>query len=289
MTKRFFLPFLLLWASAAAAQNDAYSVVGIDQLFRVPLFEGSPVEVGTLPVTSIFGLAFDGAGTLYGVSADTDELLVIDPDTAQVTSVGPLGFDVSIQGGLTFDPAGDLWLVSDNDLYSVDAQDGQATLFGDLASSVDVWGLSACGDQLTALYNGPGGEKGLASIDTATVTLEISSEHNPLGTHPPAGVDWFQGQVFSLENRVSVITPPPMTEGSFLIRLTDMGVFLDERWLMYPLSLAFAIGPPPSVCRPLAPVDVPALSPAGVLALAGLLAFCAVAVISRRRLASVRG
>ncbi len=54
---------------------------------------------------------------LYGVSAAIDSLVVIDTTNAEVSVVGPLGFDVERAGGLTFDPDGVLWLVSDNHVY----------------------------------------------------------------------------------------------------------------------------------------------------------------------------
>ncbi len=275
---------VLLTSSPLAAQQNGYSIVDSDpdQLFLVPLDGATPVPVGVLSVEDILGLAFDSSGTLYGVSADTDSLVIVDPTSAQVTSVGALGFDASVAGGVTFDPDGLLWLVSDNDAYTVDPASGQAELQGYIEAPVEVMGLSACGNQLTAIYHGGGGEVGLATIHKETLDLEIVNEFSPHYANPPAGVDWHDGEIFAIETKPGgIITPSPMNWGSFLVHLSSSGVLLDKNWLMYPASLAFAIGPPlPCVA------EIPVLSMAGALTLGALLAIGGIVTLARRRRAT---
>ncbi len=281
---------VLLTSSPLTAQQNGYSIADSDpdQLFLVPLDGTAPVPVGVLSVEDILGLAFDSSGTLYGVSADTDSLVIVDPASAQVTSVGALGFDASVAGGVTFDPDGLLWLVSGNDAYTVDPASGQAELQGHIEAPVEVMGLTACSSQLTALYHGGGGEVGIATIDKETLALEIVNETFSYFAEPPAGVDWHDGEIFAIETRpYGIITPSPMSWGSFLARLSSSGVLLDNDWLMYTPSLAFAVGPPPPYCSSSA-VEIPVLSIAGVLTLGALLAIGGVVALSRRRRGATR-
>ena len=281
------LPLALLLTAAPAAAQEGYHVLEgtPDQLYLAPLDGSPPSPVGDLAVEDIFGLAFDSSGELYGVSAATDELLTIDPGTAQVTSVGPLGFDASVAGGLTFDPAGDLWLVNDNNVYSVDPATGQATFLGALSVAEEVVrGLSACGEQLTALYYEPGNIQGLASIDPTTLVFQTLGAPSPAPSSSPAGVDHHGNRTFSLENHYSLILPIPMTTGTFLVRWIPEGGLGEETWLDHADSLSFAIGPPRADCPApsTAVVEVSTLSSPALLALFALLAIIATLFLARR-------
>ena len=56
-----------------------------------------------------------GCPRMYAIDATTDSLVRIDPLTAQIYEVGPIGFDVGA-GCLDFDPEGNLWgIVGDVD------------------------------------------------------------------------------------------------------------------------------------------------------------------------------
>lgn len=80
---------------------------------------GDPVLIGALAALGT---------TLYGIDADLDRLVTIDPLTGLVTGVGFLGVDID-DAGLDFDPAtGTLWLLEDEGrVFTVDIGTGAAT------------------------------------------------------------------------------------------------------------------------------------------------------------------
>lgn len=282
---------LVLWilASPGLAQSGVGVLdpfLGSDELAVVPLDGSAAVPVGPLAVQEIFGLAFDLESTLYGVSAESDELLFVDPGTAAVASVGPLGVDVSGAGGLTFDPTGALWMVVGDALYTVDPATGQATLLGPLAGDLEVVGLSACADRLIAVTWASGGTTGLGIVDPVSLSVVQTSEHFPYSAPRAAGIEHLGDRIVTLENRVSPITPPPMSEGSFLLGLDPSGNLLTEDWLTYTHSIAFAVGPPSPRCGAAEVLEVPALGPLGVLSLALALALAATVRLAQRRRAA---
>ncbi len=71
-----------------------------------------------LDVADLTSMAFDGAGDLYGVNGDSDELVLIDTTDATTSLV----MNLSITGivGIDFDAAGDLYAVTGDSLYFVD-------------------------------------------------------------------------------------------------------------------------------------------------------------------------
>lgn len=78
-------------------------------------------------ITTLPSLA--AAGDLYGVDIQNNTLLRIDRDTAECTTIGPVG--VNPLNGLAFDPIGVMYAVHPNNgLYRVDLQTGDATFVG---------------------------------------------------------------------------------------------------------------------------------------------------------------
>ncbi len=151
------LAALMLFGSPrVAAVGVSVADTNPDELYWIPSLEADPVLLGQLSVDDIFGLAFGEDFVLYGVSSAIDSLVVIDSTNAQVSVVGPLGFDVERAGGLTFDPDGVLWLVSDNHVYVVDSQTGSAQLQGVVPGQDEIHGLTACGAYVSALIEHAG-------------------------------------------------------------------------------------------------------------------------------------
>ena len=113
--------------------------------YKLALGNGVGVEVGTrLPCVD--GLTFSGSGVLYAYTippvrgyAGSSNLVTINPATGAQTVVGSLGRGF-LEGGMTFDKDGKLWLYSEpNDstcasggscLYSVDPATGASTVVG---------------------------------------------------------------------------------------------------------------------------------------------------------------
>jgi len=83
-------------------------------------------------------LALDPWGSLYGIDAFKQQLLLIDRDTAETTVVGDLGQEVHTYLSMTFDGCGRLWWLDQQPfiagqermahLYKVDPLNGQAEL-----------------------------------------------------------------------------------------------------------------------------------------------------------------
>jgi hypothetical protein len=127
---------VILAAGVAGADGVAYTVgilLGPEaELQRVSLGSGAATPVGVLGF-QVTGLAFDAAGTLFGVDASTDHLVVIDRATGVASAVGPLGVDVLDVRGLTFDHEGCLWMVAlveetGASLFEIDPASGSTLL-----------------------------------------------------------------------------------------------------------------------------------------------------------------
>ncbi|MCP3993592.1 MAG: hypothetical protein GY722_00805 [bacterium] len=278
---RILLAAMLVFASpGVAAVGVSVANTNPDELYWIPSLEADPVLVGQLSVDDIFGLAFDEDFVLYGVSSGIDSLVVIDATDAQVSVVGSLGFDVGRAGGLTFDPNGVLWLVSDNQVYIVDSQTGSAQLQGVVSGQGEIHGLTACGGYFPVLIE-DAGQAGIARLNMETLTLEAALYYDPHFSEFPAGLDWNGNDLYAINNRTSPIgTPDPTTVGSFLHRFSYNAIPLGEARLMGARSLAFASGPPLSKC-PLSSIEVPTLSRGSMLGLALLLALAGIAMVKR--------
>ncbi len=71
-----------------------------------------------LDVDDLTSMAFDGAGDLYGVNPDGDELVLIDTTDATTSLV--MNLDITGIVGIDFDAADDLYAVTSDSLYFVD-------------------------------------------------------------------------------------------------------------------------------------------------------------------------
>jgi len=115
-----------------------YTIGGIYYLVIIDVESGAMDEIGQLGSDSVQGIAFGPDGTLYGVTGAGDELITIDPLTANTSVVGPTG--VVSNSGLTFAPDGTLYLVGtplqESILYTVDVNSGHATEVGPFGSNL---------------------------------------------------------------------------------------------------------------------------------------------------------
>jgi hypothetical protein len=128
--------------------------------------------IGSLGLSDDYeGLAFNAFDNqLYAVGDSRDNLYRVDTSTGQATLVGSLG-EVSSQHGLSFDDAGNLYLVDGNKFYSVNLNTGAATL---IASG-------SYGDALAwhqgAMYS-IGESNDLRRIDLQTGAIQIIGNTN---------------------------------------------------------------------------------------------------------------
>lgn len=150
--------------SAAPSSTIFYVIDDANHLAKLDI-AARTVEIVGDTHTFLNDIAFDPSGNLYGISGD--RLYRIDPATAQVTEVGPLG--ITQVTSLEFNPSGTLY-TANTSLCSVNPATGAATVIGgggDIAynSSGD---LVFLGNQLflTSTFNQSG--NALVRLDPAT-------------------------------------------------------------------------------------------------------------------------
>ena len=207
-----------VWASPAAHAGPATSAYAVqsdgdDRLYRVNLTNGTATAIGPTGFDDVEGLAFNAAGTLYGVDDVTDQLVTIDTATGVATAVGPLNV-VLTDMGLAFDCAGNLWMATDvpGTLYRVNPSTGAATAVGPQGQAVT--GLTTLGNTVYGL--GGDGTNNLVTINTAT---GAATAVGPLGgtlnvddgglDFDDAGVLWGlqdQGQIFTVTRTTGAAT-----------------------------------------------------------------------------------
>jgi len=121
------------------------------------------------------------SGIVYAVTNESQQLLILDPDTGAGTVVGNTGHQIP---DLAFDPAGRLygWSESVDNLVSIDLDTGQATIVGGCACSTSRTGLAS--DSAGKLYM-----KSNSSLNTlnpatgailSTVSIPSGETNNPL-------------------------------------------------------------------------------------------------------------
>jgi DNA-binding beta-propeller fold protein YncE len=153
--------FGLAAAAAAALPVSVYAgpVAGTHQLIGLEF--GSPSTPGNLfdinkstaatsnpRPTSIndgIDIAYSPGGTLYGASANNQQLYTINPATGASLSVGSTGLPNLIEGGLAFSPGGTLYgafVFPDHELVTINPVTGAASNVGPMTGSDDVSALA---------------------------------------------------------------------------------------------------------------------------------------------------
>jgi len=137
--KRFLLILMAAWVAPAASADLLYgSEVASHTLMLIDPIDGSWTAVGTFDVCTLSGLAYDsGADILYGIAPCTDNIYVIDRETAVATRVGPAGaLGVGNANGLAYDPNADVLYATDNNsntLLTVDRVTGAGTVVAEIS------------------------------------------------------------------------------------------------------------------------------------------------------------
>lgn len=155
-----------------------------DRLFEVDLGTGQSVSRGALAqiYEDVESLAFDAAGTLYGIDDATKTLLHIDTRTGATTIPGRVTGNTRLAAslseiddpGLTFTCSGQLLLSSTRGkLYKVQPDDGVATQIGSgITMATGITDLAAYGDRVFGL-----GRTGLYRIDPDSGTSALVGEY----------------------------------------------------------------------------------------------------------------
>lgn len=111
-------------------------------LYSIDVATGVSTFIGADPIY-VDGLAINNDGVAYASDFRlTDSLYTVNLATGALTLVGPFGIgDVTFDSGLGFDPAGNLWGLTENgDIYSINTATGAATYQATL-NAADVIGL----------------------------------------------------------------------------------------------------------------------------------------------------
>lgn len=127
-----------LFGNTSTAYGAAF-----DALYEINPLTGATTFIGRILFNNVFGLGFDQAGNLFGVSDDSNELIRISTSTGNGTLVGGTGlstvFDIASrpEDGVMF--AADSVTAS---LYRIDTATGATTLVGGFGSATNIVGLA---------------------------------------------------------------------------------------------------------------------------------------------------
>jgi len=121
---------ILLASGTAGAHRGPYTVSSLDQaVVQIDPGYQTMTQVASVP-DPVIAIEYSRDGFIYGVNPFSDTLVKIDPATAAVQIVGPLGFDLDFHADLDEDDQGQLWMLESvvGGLYTIDRSTGTATL-----------------------------------------------------------------------------------------------------------------------------------------------------------------
>ena len=102
----------------------------VNDLFSFNIATGTSTLIAHTADT-LEALAFSSAGTLYGLGKNDGDLYTIDTTTGAMSLLGNVGVAIgSPTGGLSFSPTGVLYATLDDNLYTLNTTNGQATAVG---------------------------------------------------------------------------------------------------------------------------------------------------------------
>jgi hypothetical protein len=237
-------------AAPSAGATTGYSVRsdGDDFLYRIDLETATETAVGTgVGFGDVEGLAFNGAGTLYGFDDSTNQLITIDTGTGVGTAVGPSGITPT-DLGLDFDCGGTPYLSVDApspfNLHRLDPATGAATVIGPMNLAVTALGFDG-----TTLFGLTGdNDNRLVTVDRSTGTptpvgptgINLSDGGLAVG---PDGKLWgindnATGDVFTVDKPTGAATVVAPTE-----QIGFEGLAIDAPSLCKPPTVAVSSGP----------------------------------------------
>jgi hypothetical protein len=117
-------------------------------LYEIDITTGAQTLIGPFGVSGMIGIAFDGNGTLYGESVNTDSLYSINLSTGTATLIGLFGVNLVYDQDMACDiDNGILYLAACNAsarcaLYTCDVTTGTATKVGDFQDNSEIAGFA---------------------------------------------------------------------------------------------------------------------------------------------------
>jgi hypothetical protein len=127
-----------LYGNTSIAYGAAF-----DALYEINPLTGATTFIGRILFDNVFALAFDQAGTLFGISDTSDELISISTTTGNGTLVGATGLSMAFD--LASRPEDGAMFVADSatsSLYRIDTGTGATSLVGGYGSFTNVVGLA---------------------------------------------------------------------------------------------------------------------------------------------------
>ncbi len=205
---------VLLGSTVAHSQTDGYTIID-QELWKFEFPDGPATPVGT-PDVFVHALAFNNAGTLYGLNLGAGhKLMTLDLNTAAATVIADLDWPfVPGESGLSFDDAGVLWLVArympginpvgEAGLFTIDPITADGVLFGE--TSFGFTGLASTAGTLLTVND-----------QADLVALEVTSgvvEQDVGGPSLPAGARLFgldtdpSGRLWALSSQGCILGAP---------------------------------------------------------------------------------
>lgn len=284
---------LLLAAVAlpAAAQRHGYARWGGD-LTRILLEPGvteaptTTISLDLVGQTSGLAAAPDGQLYLTNRAAGVESLVLVDPISGTSTTVGPLA--VSVAGDLAVDEQGQLYMASDGELYRVDPDTAGVVAVG--TDTTDLLALAHHGGQLYGIdLEGtladpvyelvtialPSGQSTVVSElqgfinEACFVTMPQTMDFDRHGVLWVVVLEWHGG---------GCITPFPATSYAYF---EDLATGEMSGTQSRPGGLSYLPGL--AIQHQLSVVEVPALSPVGLLVLTLILLGFGSRTLSRAR------
>ena len=267
-------------AAAAPSSVTGYSVRsdGDDRLYRIELTTGAATQLGASGFPKLEGLAINAAGELFAVnpsiSSSQSQLLKCSTSTGACAAVGVLGVVTvsSTNAGLTFTPAGQLFLTLNAALYAVNPATGAATFVG--TNNVAISGLAAtaptanCASGLFGV-GGNGNAGALYCVSTSNGSVSALGNLSVAPTDAGLDADLTTGLLWEITNpadsgaQAEVFSFSPVT----LIQSAPVGVTLGgapiggfEGLAVVPSVVAAVPPPPPIVPTADDPNKIPTLS-----------------------------
>ncbi len=177
-SKLWLLIAAVLMTIVQMAKAEVYTIAG-SGLAKVNLYNSSLEMIGTASFGSVTCLEYSEDGFLFGIDAQYDTLLRIDPQTAAIETIGPLGVDVGYGvGDLAEDDAGQLWYLAEGELFRIDRVTGNAS-FECQGASPGLHGLTFLDGRLvtsSGMYLPPDPGCGLEYVAASSSSLATGSD-----------------------------------------------------------------------------------------------------------------
>jgi len=181
---RLWLPIIGVLMTVVPVTVASPYTIANSQLARIDLRTSTLEMIGTASFGSVTCLEYSEEGFLFGIDAQSDTLIRIDPQTAASETIGPLGVDFGYGvGDLAEDGAGQLWYLAEGELYRIDRVTGNAN-HECQGASPDLHGLTFLDGRLvtsSGLYMPPEPGCGLEYVGVGS---------NSIATGPDGRIYW---------------------------------------------------------------------------------------------------